>query len=162
HEMWPGHHLQQGIARRNLNRLRRSYYTSTYGEGWALYGEEMMHRHGFYRDPRTRLAQLAMRRWRCARVVIDPSLHCGWMSTKGAIDFLVERAGLARVNAEAEVRRYLGNPTRPFAYIWGWLEIEELRKECLRRGMTEREFHDRFLETGAIPLPLVRRLLLRE
>jgi uncharacterized protein (DUF885 family) len=160
HEMWPGHHLQRGMQQRNGNALRRRFYTPVYGEGWALYAEELMYRHGFYRDDRTRLAQLGMRRWRCARMVLDPSLHLGWMTPEEGVEFLVTRVNLERTNARAEVRRYLGNATRPFSYVWGWLEVERLRTDCLAAGMTEKEFHDRFLAAGPIPLPLVRRLLL--
>lgn len=160
HEMWPGHHLQRGIAAKNGNPLRREFYTPTYGEGWALYSEELLYRHGHYRDDRTRLAQLGMRRWRCARMVLDPALHLGEMTIEEAVEFLVQRVDLERTNAEAEVRRYLGNPTRPMSYVWGWLEIERLRTDCLAAGMTEKEFHDRFLAAGPIPLPLVRTLLL--
>ena len=160
HEMWPGHHLQRGLARENGNPLRRGWYTPVYGEGWALYAEELLYRHGFYGDIRTRLAQLGMRRWRCARMVLDPSLHLGWMTPEEAVDFLVAKVDLERTNAEAEVRRYLGNPTRPMSYVYGWLEVERLRRDCLAAGMTEKQFHDRFLATGPIPLPLVRMLLL--
>jgi len=160
HEMWPGHHLQRGVAAGIGNPLRRNYYTPVYGEGWALYSEELLYRHGFYADDRTRLAQLGMRRWRCARMVLDPSLHLGWMTPEAAVDFLVREVDLERTNAEAEVRRYLGNPTRPLSYLYGWLEVERLRRDCLSAGMTEREFHDRFLQAGSIPLPLVRELLL--
>ena len=77
HEMWPGHHLQRGIAATNGNPLRREFYTPTYGEGWALYSEELLFRHGHYRDDRTRLAQLGMRRWRCARMILDRFLAAG-------------------------------------------------------------------------------------
>jgi uncharacterized protein (DUF885 family) len=160
HEMWPGHHLQRGVAAGIGNPLRRAYYTPVYGEGWALYSEELLYRHGFYADDRTRLAQLGMRRWRCARMVLDPSLHLGWMTPESAVDFLVREADLERTNAEAEVRRYLGNPTRPMSYVYGWLMVENLRSDCLAAGMSEKEFHDRFLQAGSIPLPLVRELLL--
>jgi len=62
--------------------------------------------------------------------------------------------------ASFEDEFYLENPTRPLSYVWGWREVERLRADCLAAGMAEKEFHDRFLAAGSIPLPLVRLLLL--
>jgi hypothetical protein len=165
HEGVPGHHLQFTVAAASPDPIRRRYYSHVYGEGWALYCEELMYRHGYYPDRRTRLAQLKMRLWRSLRVVIDVGLHCRARSRDWAEDLLVERVGLTRVGAEAEVSRYLKNPTRPSSYVLGYLMLMELREEMeARRGddFDEKAFHDRLLEMGPIPLMLARELMLGE
>jgi len=165
HEGVPGHHLQFTVAAGNPNPVRRRYYSHVYGEGWALYCEELMFRHGYYPDLRTRLAQLKMRLWRSLRVVIDVGLHCREMPRGWAEDLLVERVGLTRVGAEAEVNRYLQNPTRPSSYVLGYLMLTELREELEARqgdAFDEKAFHDRLLRMGPIPLTLARELLRAE
>ena len=47
-------------------------------------------------------------------------------------------------------------------YTLGKLQIQELRDEYRKsKNATLRQFHDAFVAQGALPIPLVRRLLLR-
>jgi len=158
HETYPGHHLQAVVARRSASRLRRSFGSNLLVEGWALYSEEMMFTHGFFPDDKTRLAQLQMRLWRAARVVIDVSLHTRSMTPDEAVGFLIHEVGLTPETATSEVRRYLGNPTQPMSYLLGYLEIMRLRKdvEAATPDFNERAFHDRLLSYGPIPVSLIR------
>ena len=159
HEGVPGHHLQFTRAREQQSRVRKVFYTPVFSEGWALYCEEMMWRHGYFDDPRTRLAQLQMRLWRAVRVILDVSLNCHGMGEREAVDFLSDEVGLAREGASREVRRYVQSPTQPFSYLIGFLQIEALRDELMRREgarFDEKAFHDRLLSFGSIPLALIR------
>ncbi len=161
HEMWPGHHLQFWYADRRASRLRREAGTSVFVEGWGLYCEWLLDRHGFFPRPEERLCLLSMRAWRACRVILDARLHCGGCTPEEGIDFLVDRAGLTRDAATAEVRRYMGSPTQPFSYAWGWREILRLRADeeaRLGERFSEREFHDRLLSCGPVPFRFVRRL----
>jgi len=158
HETYPGHHLQAVIARRHANGLRREFSSDLLVEGWGLYSEEMMYRHGFFPDEKTRLAQLQMRLWRAARVVIDVALHTRQMTPDEAVGLLVHEVGLTPETATLEVRRYLGNPTQPMSYLIGYLEIMRLRKdvEAATPNFDERKFHDQLLFYGPIPPSLIR------
>jgi hypothetical protein len=165
HEGVPGHHLQFTRAREQQSRVRRVFYTPVFSEGWGLYCEEMMWRHGYFEDPRTRLAQLQMRLWRVVRVILDVSLNCHGMGEREAVDFLSEEVGLAREGAAREVRRYVTSPTQPFSYLIGFLQIEALRDELMRREgarFDEKAFHDRLLGFGSIPVALIREAMLAE
>lgn len=165
HEVVPGHHLQSVVHRlRPLSRFRRRFYSTVFGEGWALYCEETMHRSGFF-DLETRFAQLQMRLWRAVRVVVDVGLHTGRLTMAGAEQMLVEEAGLDPVNAEAEVLRYVDNPTRPMSYLVGFLMIDDLEAAERRRlgsGFDGRAFRDRLLAFGPVPLPAVLKGMQRE
>lgn len=158
HETYPGHHLQAVIARRHANGLRRAFSSDLLIEGWGLYSEEIMYRAGYFTDDRTRLAQLQMRLWRAARVVIDVALHTRQMTPDEAAGLLVHEVGLTPETAISEVRRYLGNPTQPMSYLVGYLEIMRLRKdvEAATPNFEERKFHDKLLEYGPIPPSLIR------
>jgi hypothetical protein len=160
HEGYPGHHLQTVYARRNPRRLRRQGGNSYYGEGWALYSEHWMARAGLFEDNDARLAQLQMRLWRTARVIIDPSLHTGAMTYEQAVRFFMDEVGLERSAAEAEVNRFTTWPTQAPSYIIGWRAIEDLEQE-IRSGLgarfPEKRFVEQVLEAGPLPPALLRR-----
>lgn len=165
HEGYPGHHLQNVYARVNGRPLRRRFGNTYYGEGWALYAEHWMQRAGLFINTDQRLAQLQMRLWRTARVIIDPSLHSGRMSYEEAVQFFMDEVGLTRSAAEAEVNRYTTWPTQAPSYIIGWLEIERLKAELaaeLGERFQEKQFHETLLEQGSLPLALLRRAMFEE
>jgi uncharacterized protein (DUF885 family) len=135
-----------------------------YGEGWALYAEHWMARAGLFTgNPDGQLAQLQMRLWRTARVIIDPSLHTGEMTYAQAVQFFVTEVGLERTAAEAEVNRFTTWPTQAPSYIVGWLEIERLERDvkaALGPRFSEKDFCEKVLEAGPLPLALLRRSVL--
>lgn len=166
HEGYPGHHLQQSYALRNPRKLRHEMDNTYAAEGWALYAEHWMARRGLFRDSKDgRLAQLQMRLWRTARVIIDPSIHTGAMTYDQAVDFFVNEVGLERSAAEAEVNRFTTWPTQAPSYIVGWLEIERMESELQRelgQKFDEKQFIQRVLDQGALPLALLRRAVRNE
>ncbi|MBD3232887.1 MAG: DUF885 family protein [candidate division Zixibacteria bacterium] len=163
HEAYPGHHLQLLHSNRVDSKVRRVFGTPVFAEGWALYCEDLMYEQGFYGNPRTRLMQLKDKLWRACRVVIDAKLHTEQMSFDEAVDMLVNVANLERTNAIAEVKRYTQSPTQPMSYIMGKLEILKLRDEYRKSKGEEfdlKEFHNKLLSFGTIPVELVRRRML--
>lgn len=78
-----------------------------------------------------------------------------------AIDFLVERVGLERTNAQAEVRRYTLSPTQPMSYLIGKLEILKLIEEYKTRhpDVSLKELHDAILSCGSLPPRLLHERL---
>jgi uncharacterized protein (DUF885 family) len=162
HEAYPGHHLQLVLANRNKSKMRRIMATTVFIEGWALYCEEMMHEAGFYSDPRTVLFKLKDQLWRACRVIIDVSIHSGSMTFDQAVDLLVDAAKLQKVHAEKEVTRYTGSPTQPMSYLIGKKQIMELRRDYQAKMAGKfqlREFHDRLLSFGSIPVVLIRKAM---
>ncbi len=159
HEVVPGHHLQTVVhTMRPLSAFRRQFYSTVFGEGWAMHCEELLFRHGFFPDVETRFTQLQMRLWRAARIVIDASLHTGKMSIGEAEKFLVDEVSLDPINAKAEVARYIDNPTRPMSYLMGFLIIEKLKersRKLLGAQFSSRVFLDRVLSFGPVPLSAV-------
>jgi len=163
HEAYPGHHLQLSIASRIASRVRRSLLSPVMVEGWGFYCEEMMADEGFYGDPRSRVLQLKDELWRSCRVVIDVGIQTRGMSLDQAVGILHEEVRLAEASARAEVRRYTRMPTQPMSYAVGKHEILKLREDYRRmRGpaFSLREFHDRFLSYGSIPIARIRERLL--
>ena len=163
HEGYPGHHLQLCTANRVESHFRRQFYSTVFIEGWALYCEEMMEEQGFVTDPRQVLLRLKDQLWRACRVVIDVGLHCFGMTFDEAVAELVDVAKLERANAVSEVRRYTQTPTQPMSYLIGKREINCLRDDVRKAegaNFDLKDFHDRLLSLGSIPIAFIRKHLL--
>lgn len=163
HEAYPGHHLQLSRANKVDSLVRKQYESTVFIEGWALYCEEMMFEVGFYQDPATRLLQLKDQLWRSCRVVIDASIHSHLMGFEDAVAMLVNVAGLEKTNAQVEVKRYSISPTQPMSYIIGKKQILELREKVRKlkgKDFSLKDFHDRLLSFGSIPISLIEPLML--
>jgi hypothetical protein len=160
HEVIPGHHLQGFMNQRYFPYRSRAFGTPFWTEGWALYWEMVLWDREFVSTPEDRVGALFWRMHRCARIRFSLGFHLGEMTPAECIDFLVERVGHERENAEAEVRRsFEGSygPLYQLAYMTGALQFRALRRELVDSGrMGEREFHDGVLEGGAMPIELVR------
>ncbi len=165
HELIPGHELQ-GFMSERYNPHRNAFSTPFWGEGWALYWEMLLWDLGFPRSPEDRVGMLFWRMHRAARIIFSLSFHLGRMTPEEAIDFLVDRVGHERANAEAEVRRSFNGSYSPLyqaAYMIGGLQIRALHEELVGSGrMTDREFHDAILQGGRMPIEMVRARLLGE
>jgi uncharacterized protein (DUF885 family) len=159
HELIPGHHMQQFINSRSRP-YRQLFGTPFWVEGWALYWEMILWDRGFTATPEDRVGALFWRMHRCARIVFSLKFHMGQMTPKECIDFLVDRVGHERSTAEGEVRRSFGGGYPPLyqaAYMLGALQVRALRKELVEGGkMSEKEFHDRFLQENEMPIEILR------
>jgi uncharacterized protein (DUF885 family) len=153
HEGYPGHHLQLSIANRNSSPVRRESGSTVFIEGWALYCEEMMREQGFYEDAKTVLSQKQDTLWRAARVIIDASLHTEKMTFDEAVQFMMDKVGLEKVNALAEVNRYCYTPTQPMSYLVGLHEITRIRDRYFKENPVApvKQFHDALLAGGSLP-----------
>jgi uncharacterized protein (DUF885 family) len=166
HETWPGHHLQGAIAleREGLHPLQRYMYLSGFGEGWALYSERLSDEMGLYSGPVDRLGLLSNEALRAARLVVDAGMHAlGW-TRQQAIDYMLANTAESESSVTAEIDRYIAVPGQATSYMLGNLEIRRLREQArtaLGDGFDIRDFHDRVLEDGAVPLVMLRQKIER-
>ena len=159
HEGYPGHHLQFLSAQALPQVVRKVVHSPLMVEGWALFCEEMMGEHGFYRGKEEQLFRLLALLWRAVRVVIDVGLHTRRMTTSEAVAMLVDKIHFDSANAEAEVRRYCAQPTYQLCYAVGCHEIIALRSDYRRAAgsdYSEKRFHTAVLAYGGLPTSLVR------
>jgi uncharacterized protein (DUF885 family) len=164
HEAYPGHHLQQDVARRLPSLTRLLTDAPEFVEGWGMYSELMMREQGFDDGPEYRLMLHTDAIWRACRIILDVRLHRGELSVEEAVDFLVEHTRFERENAQAEVRWYTYRPTYPLSYLLGRTLLLELRAAEERRlgdAFSLRDFHDALLRNGSLPISFHRRLLSR-
>ena len=67
----------------------------------------------------------------------------------------------AAARPTCRARRGAYNPTYLY-YTYGKLEIQQLARDyTTTKGASLKQFHDAFVAQGSLPLPLVRRLLMR-
>ena len=161
HELIAGHHLQRFMN--NRNHEYRFFYTPFWTEGWALYWELLLWDMDFPRSPEDRIGMLFWRMHRCARIIFSINYHLGEWTPQECIDFLVDRVGHERANAEGEVRRsFTGNygPLYQIAYMVGGLQFKALKTELVDNGkMSYKTFHDAVLHENNMPVEMVRVLL---
>ena len=159
HEGVPGHHFQVALQQENtgLPRYRRDRVFgvgSAYGEGWALYAEQLAAENGWYGDDVVgRLGQLDAELFRARRLVVDTGLHAMKWTRQQGIDFGIP---------PAEVDRYVVMPGQACAYKIGMIRILDLRakaKAALGDKFNIKGFHNTVLETGNVPLPVLEQVV---
>jgi uncharacterized protein (DUF885 family) len=161
HETYPGHHLQGAIALElgdRVHPLARYLFNSGFSEGWALYSERLADELGLYSGPPDRLGMLSDQAARAARLVVDSGIHTQGWSRERAVAYMGSNTAWAPGDIEAEVDRYIAWPGQATAYMLGMLEIRRLRDRAeaeLGGRFDLRAFHDRVLESGSIPLPML-------
>jgi uncharacterized protein (DUF885 family) len=161
HEGLPGHQLEGGLALSNadLPLIRKSTGFSGYGEGWALYAEQLADEIGMYDDdPLGRIGYLKFQLFRANRCVVDTGIHHMRWSREQAIARFVESEGEAPGFAAREVERYCATPGQACSYKLGHTTIVNLRsraKAALGGRFDIKDFHDAVLSGGRVPLDIL-------
>ncbi|BDE05743.1 hypothetical protein WPS_10190 [Vulcanimicrobium alpinum] len=164
HEVYPGHYTNFTIDKHlPLTLTEKLLGASSFAEGWAHYGEQMIVDEGWGNgDPRVRLMQLREAIWRNARFVAGVKMHTQGMTVRQAIRLFETQAFLDPASARGEARRGTQDPTYGY-YTLGKMEILKLRadyKKKMGRAFTLARFHHELLQYGDPPIPLLRPLLL--
>jgi uncharacterized protein (DUF885 family) len=165
HEVFPGHFLHFQHLRRVDSKVRRSTLLAptSYVEGWAHYGEQMMIEAGFgRRNPQVQLGQLAEALVRLARLVVGIKLHADDWSVEQGVRFFQNEAYLEEAHARREAERGTFDPGY-VVYAAGKLMLLKLRADWhdQQGGKPSlRGFHDALLAQGAAPFWGLRQLML--
>ena len=166
HEAVPGHHLQVAIAQElaDLPIFRRNGMTTAYVEGWGLYSERLADEMKLFSADLDRLGMLSSQALRAVRLVVDSGIHTlGW-TRQQAIDYMLAHTAEDPADVVSEVDRYIIYPGQATAYMLGKLEISKARAEAQQAMGSKfdiRQFHDRVLEDGAIPVSFLHEKIRR-
>jgi len=164
HEGLPGHHMQVAISQEldNVPMFQRTTWFSAYGEGWALYSENLGKDMGFFTDPYQDFGRLGYEVFRAARMVVDTGIHFYDWSEQEAMDYMLANTPMTEGDIRNEVRRYIVWPGQAMSYKVGMLTILELRQRAMTALGDEfdyGEFHDVVLGNGSVPLTLLSDLI---
>jgi uncharacterized protein (DUF885 family) len=162
HETIPGHHLQGSIALERgpaIPAIARYFWSPGFGEGWAEYAEQLADEMGLYSSDTARLGAIADVTLSATLLVVDTGINAFGWSRERAIAYIRAHTRVPRLRAQVPVDRYPIWPAQGLSYGLGRLEIWRLRAlatSALGRRFDVKEFHDRVLANGAVPLPLLR------
>lgn len=162
HEGNPGHHMQVSIAleRDDLPLFRNDVWYSGYGEGWALYAEQVAFEMGVYDNPYYNVGRLVSEVFRAIRLVVDTGIHAlGWTEEQ-AVQYMLDNSSVPEASTRSEIRRYIVWPGQATSYKIGMLKILELRRYAqtmLGEQFDIRDFHDLVLAGGSLPLEILER-----
>ncbi len=160
HEAIPGHHMQLAISQelKDLPMFRKMGGFTAFTEGWGLYSEYIPKEMGFYTDPYSDFGRLSMEMWRACRLVVDTGLHHYKWSREKAIEYLNNNTPNSMDEKVKGIERYIVMPGQATAYKIGQLKILSLRekaKTALGDKFDIKEFHDRVLTNGSVPMNLL-------
>ena len=113
-------------------------------------------------DPKIQLAQLSEALLRDCRYVVGIKLHTQGMTVEQGAKVFVEKGFQEPANAYEESRRGAYNPTYLY-YTLGKLQVYKLREDYKKQKGQDfhlARFHSDFVRQGAIPIKLIRRILL--
>lgn len=165
HEGLPGHHMQISIAQEleDVPQFRTQAGFTAYSEGWGLYSEVLAREiPGTYIDPYNRFGQLTSEIWRAIRLVVDTGLHAKGWTEQQAIDYFMQNSPEPLESVTSEIQRYIVMPGQATSYKIGMLKIQQLREQAqaaLGAKFDIRAFHDTVLGGGAMPLPILERVV---
>ncbi|CAH1780976.1 unnamed protein product, partial [Owenia fusiformis] len=175
HEANPGHHLQNVLAKSiSIPKFRLwgsggGYYTipfnfpfyTTYSEGWGLYSEYLGEKGELdvYPTQYDLFGRYSSEMLRACRLVVDTGMHAlGW-SRQRAIDLLANNTAVSYMQIDTEIDRYITWPGQATAYKIGEIAIKKMREDgerILGDAFDKREFHDRILRLGRVPMSLLQ------
>ena len=161
HETVPGHHIESATAAEagELPLIRQMIWHAAFGEGWALYAEDLADEIGMYdTDPIGRIGYLQSLLFRAARVTADTGLHAKRWSREETVDYLVDVTGQPRSAMETEVDRYAVWPGQAAAYMIGRERIWQLRRKAMNTLGDQFDlaaFHHAILSGGPRPLDIL-------
>jgi uncharacterized protein (DUF885 family) len=167
HEGIPGHHFERALA---LERVGRAHpvvgylYNGAFTEGWATYAEDVADELGLFSSDAARMGWLERRVFAAATLVIDAGVHAQGWTREQAIAYELAHSGRTPEQAAVDVDRRIGWPGQTLAYVVGQREIARVRSDAARvlgPRFDVRAFHDRVLEDGPVPLPVLRGKALR-
>jgi hypothetical protein len=167
-----GHHVQNYHAYHGASEIGRvaavdcasrigMFLGGTMAEGWACYATDVMDSVGFFTAEES-VAQQHTRARLLARAVVDIGLHEGSLSFDDAVAVYRDRVGMPADAARAEACKNSMFPGTALMYWLGTEGLHALRRECERReggSFSLRRFHDRVLQFGSIPVPLIAELM---
>lgn len=160
HEGVPGHHLQLSLNREmeNVPIFRKIIPFEAFTEGWATYAQDLPWKMGIIKDDSVRESLIRTRLFHMGRALLDIGVNYKRWSREEAIQFSLDYQICNKDDAYGLLNYCTVNPASELSYAIGCLKIEELRdkaQKTLKDRFDIREFHDKVLENGAIPLDIL-------
>ncbi len=167
HEAVPGHYVQLEYANdvepKTRRVLRSIFGNGPYIEGWAQYATQAMLDEGYLDgSPELRMTFLKEELRVLANAILDIRLHTMEMTDQQALDLMMKETYQEREEAVAKLQRAKLSSCQLPTYLVGWRDWIRVREAYQRQAGAEFSlsgFHEKALKAGAVPLPVLARLL---
>ena len=167
HEAMPGHYVQMEIANdiapSSRRLLRAVFGNGPYIEGWGQYSTQMMLDEGFLDHSPEMALTFAKEELRVdANLILDVRLQMLDMTDQDALDLMEKQTFQEHEEAAAKLQRAkLSSCQLPMYFLgWnGWLRVRDEYRKARGDAYRLSVFNDSALKEGAVPLPVLGRLL---
>jgi uncharacterized protein (DUF885 family) len=168
HEAIPGHYVQaehaNNIQPESRRLLRALFGNGAYVEGWAEYGAQVMMDEGFLgNDPRFRMMMRKIRLRVLANTILDVKLQTMNMTDEEAMDLMTKDAFQTQAEASGKLLRAKLSSTQLPTYYVGireWFALRKQYQDAAGKNFDMLKFHDLVLDQGALPVPVVGKLVM--
>ena len=134
-------------------------------EGWAVYGERMMLEEGYGNNsPEMWLMYYKWHLRSTLNTILDYSIQCLNMSEEDAIKLMTQEGFQTDAEAHGKWKRATLTQTQLCCYFNGYEEIYNLREEYKKTNgasFSLKDFNEKFLSYGSIPVKYIRDLMNR-
>ena len=167
HEAMPGHFVQaqyaNAIQPQSRAVLREILSNGPNVEGWAVYATQVMIDAGFDNSPEMQLTFGKQMLRVVANAILDIKMETQGMTDEQALDLMINNTFQERQEAVAKIKRAKLTSCQLPTYFAGWEAWLQLRNEWEQKnGRTNTaRFHEAALKEGALPMPMLSRLLLQ-
>jgi uncharacterized protein (DUF885 family) len=166
HEAIPGHYTQGIYANQSPSLIKSILGNGTLIEGWAVYSELMMIENGYGNN--TPEMWLMYYKWNLrstCNTILDIGVHTQNMSKEDAISLLTKQAFQQEAEANGKWNRVQLSSVQLCSYFTGFKEIIDLReayKKMKGSKYSLKEFNEKFLSYGSVPVKYIKELMLNE
>lgn len=165
HEGVPGHHYQSSINNAApKSKVQQLFFYIGLAEGWAAYTEELGKDIGVYQTPYAELGKWEWDIVRSVRVPMDIGLnYYGWTDEQ-ALAFWKQNIKNQDEIALREIARVKRWPAQCITYKYGAGQIMQWKRELQQKQGSKfdiKNFHDRVLDHGSLPMFMVKENVMR-
>ena len=167
HEAMPGHYVQFEYAN-DIQPPSRRGFRSVFGngpyiEGWAVYATQVMLDAGYMdNSPEMRLSFMKQALRVYGNTILDVRMQTMGMTDQQAMDLMINDTFQEQEEARGKLQRAKLSSTQLPTYFVGWrdwLRLRQRYKEEHGADFSLKEFHERALKEGALPLPVLSHLI---
>jgi hypothetical protein len=173
HEVYPGHGLVELWAGKNPRKLRQVETNSYTNQSWCYWVEFFLApEFGFYPADRRAEVMVEMERnklWRYARTIYEMGMHTGKVSFDEAVQLMHHGVLFSERDAYLEVEATSQGQVRGDAICtYGYHQFLQLRDDyfarmgSMGRDGSIKDFNDRVLKIGMLPMKLLREVMFRQ
>jgi uncharacterized protein (DUF885 family) len=155
-KVYPGTFVPTFFARKDPSVVKKLYANQALLKGWPAYTEEMLVNSGFGNyDLRLRLNQLKLMLKTVLDFQLELNIHQGGMTKEQAVNYMVRMGFQTDAEAARKWDTILLNPGDAALTYMGYQEILDIEKETKKikgDAFNQKEFAQKLLSFGAIPL----------